>query len=211
MVRKTSEVEESTQQVALCRKLRDAIILGKLHHGQRITEKFISEMMNVKRGPARESLLILEGQGLVRKVSSLGYFVASHTQDEIQDIYDIRTGLEKLAVIRAVKNATREDIVRLRLACDEMRAAIASGDEDRRVREDIAFHEALVEASGSRIIKHMYNSLPRPFYKTVQLSERKTERVVTQHEELCRAIMEKDMEKAVRTLELHISERDFED
>ena len=200
--------EPETQQVELCRRLREAIILGRLHGGQRITEKFISDEMGVKRGPARESLLILEGQGLVRKVPSLGYFIESHTEEEIQDVYEIRTALETLAVRRAAVHATREDLIRLQLACNAMRAALDTGDAEKRVREDLDFHAALVQASGSRILKHAYDALPRPFYGPTQLGRRKAERVAQQHEAVYQAIRERNPEKAAEMLAVHISEHD---
>lgn len=205
---RTPKNEPATQQVKLCRKLREAIILGRLEHGQRITEKFISEMMQVKRGPARESLLILEGQGLIRKVPSLGYFVESHTEDEVRDVYQVRTALETLAVKRAATQATREDLVRLQIICNDMRVAVENGDDEKRVCEDFDFHAAIVQASGSRILRHAYAALPRPFYGPTKLSPKKAERVTQQHEDILKAISEHDATKAAEILAIHISEHD---
>lgn len=206
---KAHKNEPATQQVDLCRRLREAIILGHLEHGQRITEKFIAEMMDVKRGPARESLLILEGQGLVRKVPSLGYFVESHTETEIQDVYEIRTALETIAVRRAAAHATRENLIRMQLICNEMRQALEEGNAEKRVHADIDFHAALIQASGSRILMHTYDSLPRPFYGPTKLSRKKTERVAQQHEAICAAIAGHNPDKAAEMLAVHISEHDM--
>ena len=205
---KTKTDEHATQQVDLCRRLREAIILGHLEHGQRITEKFISEMMDVKRGPARESLLILEGQGLVRKVPSLGYFVESNSDDEIRDVYAVRVALETIAIRRAAENATREDLVRLQLICEAMRATVERGDTAERVREDLNFHAEIVHASGSRVLQRAYSTLPRPFYGPTELPSKKATRVMQQHEAIFKAISEHDPDRAAEMLALHISEHD---
>ena len=205
---KSQSDEHATQQVDLCRRLREAIILGHLEHGQRITEKYISEMMDVKRGPARESLLILEGQGLVRKVPSLGYFVESNTKDEIRDVYAVRVALETIAIRHAANRATREDIVRLQLICEAMRAAVERGDTTERVREDMNFHAEIVRASGSRVLQRAYSTLPLPFYGPVDLPKKKIERVMKQHEAIFKAISEHDADQAAEMLALHISEHD---
>ena len=205
---KSQSDEHATQQVDLCRRLREAIILGHLEHGQRITEKYISEMMDVKRGPARESLLILEGQGLVRKVPSLGYFVESNSDDEIRDVYAVRVALETIAIRRAAENARREDLVRLQLICESMRKAVEQGNSAERVREDLNFHAEIVHASGSRVLQRAYSTLPRPFYGPIDLPRKKADRVMQQHEAIIKAIGDRDPDRAAEILALHISEHD---
>ena len=200
--------EPATQQVDLCRRLRESIILGEFEHGQRITETDIADIMGVKRGPVRESLLILEGQGLVRKIPSLGYFVETSSDNEIRDVYAVRISLETMAIHRAAENATREDLIRLQLCCDLMREAIEQGDVRSRVREDINFHSEIVNASGSRVLQRAYSTLPRPFYGSNILPKKKTLRVLEQHYAIYKAISEHDPVEASEMLALHISEYD---
>lgn len=203
-----SDNEPVTQQVDLCRRLREAIILGEFEHGQRITEKYIADIMGVKRGPVRESLLILEGQGIVRKVPSLGYFVETSSENEIKDVYAVRVSLETMAIHRAAENATREDLVRLQLSCDMMRVAIEQGDVPSRVREDINFHSQIVRSSGSSVLRRAYSTLPRPFFGSNVLPKKKALRVLEQHQAIYKAISEHDPDKASEMLALHISEYD---
>lgn len=203
---RTKRVDPETQQVELCRRLREEIILGHLPSGLRITEKFISERMSVKRGPARESLLILEGQGLVRKVPSLGYFIESHTEDDVRDVYAVRQAMENLAVRRAAVRATREHMVRLELICDEEAAAIARGDEGARLRADLDFHEEIVRSAQSRVIDRTYASIARPIYGKTPLTHAKAEHVAEQHRAICAAIRARDPERASALLLQHIGD-----
>ena len=200
----------TTQQTDLCRRVREAIILGHLTHGQRITEKFVADLMNVKRGPARESLLILEGQGLVRKIPSLGYFVESQTEEEIRDVYAVRLALETLAVRHAATHATSEHLVRLRLICDEEQAAFLRGDVEARMHSDLAFHAEIVRAANRRVIERAYSTLPRPFYGKVALPVTTMKRIVKQHEAIYMAIRSHDPDLAASLLIQHISEHNAE-
>lgn len=200
-----------TQQIELCRRLREEIILGHLNNGQRITEKFISERMGVKRGPARESLLILEGQGLIRKVPSLGYFVASHSEEDVRDVYDVRLALETLAVRRAALHASREALVRMALICEDHRRAVQNHDVPARVRSDLEFHEAIVRASGSLVIERAYASIARPLYGKTVLSSKRAECVSAQHEAIYESIRDHDADLAAKLLAQHISEHSLSD
>ena len=207
----SKNLEPATQQVDLCRRLREEIILGRLPHGRRITEKYLADHMRVKRGPARESLLILEGQGLIRKVPSLGYFVESHSAEEIRDVYDLRLALETMAVRRAALQAAREDLVRFELIGEEERAAMSRGDKDARVRCDLDFHQTIVNASGSRVLVRAYASVARPIYGSADLSAEKTARVVAQHAAIGKAIRARDPDRAVALLRRHITEHNQAD
>ncbi len=197
----------STQQVDLCHRLREAIILGHLQGGQRITEKFISEEMGVKRGPARESLLILEGQGLIRKVPSLGYFVESHSEEDVRDAYEIRLAIETQAIRRAATNAERENLIRLELLCEEEDAANKRDDRAVRVRIDLEFHKEIVRASRSSVLERTYAALARPIYGIVSLSRQRVEVVAEQHRNILAAIRARDEALAVKLLLEHIESR----
>ncbi len=192
--------------MALCHHLRQEIVLGHLNHGHRITEKFVAERMNVKRGPARECLLILEGQGLIRKVPSLGYFVQSYNEDEIRDAYDVRIAIETLAVRRAARETSRESMVRLRVILEEEQAAFAREDVTTRVRADMEFHHALVRASGSVILDRAYQAIPRPIFGPTAIPPRNVERIMQQHQAILDAVSRHDADAAVAQLVEHVSE-----
>jgi len=196
--------DPATQQVDLCQRLREAIILGHLQGGQRLTEKFVSEEMGVKRGPARESLLILEGQGLIRKVPSLGYFVESYSEEDIHDACEVRLTIETQAIRRAAARIERENLIRLELLCQEEQVANQRDDRASRVRIDLEFHREIVRASGSGILEQSYATLARPIYTILSDCRLKGEIVAQQHRNILDALRARNETLAVELLIEHI-------
>jgi DNA-binding GntR family transcriptional regulator len=195
----------STQQVEICTQLREDILLGRIMQGEKITEKFISERMGVKRGPARECLLILEGEGLIRKVPSLGYFTESFSQEDVLDVYELRLALETMACRRAAVRASREHLVGLTLLCEEEQDDVARDDFEARWRRDLEFHQTLVRASESRLLERAYAAITLPILGTHRMNHHQASRVAEEHGAIVQAIREKNGDQAAARLKTHLS------
>ena len=195
-----------TQQVEIYNRLRNDILSGKIKRGKKITEKQISEMMGVKRGPVRESLIRLEGEGLIRKFPSHGYFVEDYSEENIEENYNIRMALESLASRQAAKKATRDDLVRLTLICEDEERFFKQGNQSERQRCDEAFHQQLVVASGSKLLMRIYSLITLsfvPHHDSPQISKK----AVKEHQEILEAIRKKDSKAAYRLTQQHLSWR----
>jgi len=128
-------------------RLRDAILAGELAKGERLSEVELAERLDVSRGPVREAMVRLRHEGLVRGDWHRGTFVTTINQRDAEELYSLRTVLEKLAFQRAIVGATADDLSRMRDIVDEIDMAAGRSDVAETLRLDVAFHDAIYQAA----------------------------------------------------------------
>ena len=74
-------------------RMAGLIALDILKPGQRLFENDISGILRVSRSPVRESIRILERDHLVQLHARRGATVTAPREDELQDIFEVRTAL----------------------------------------------------------------------------------------------------------------------
>ncbi|PRQ09093.1 FadR/GntR family transcriptional regulator [Enhygromyxa salina] len=154
--------------LSIARKLQQAIVSGALEDGTPLpSEKELCERLSVGRSTVREALRILQAQGLVTggdRVSTRGPRVhrggalptaASALSTAVllarlpcDDLVELRLLIEAEAVRRAAELRDEDALGRARAALDVM--LDCQTDPEAFLQADVAFHTALVEASGNR-------------------------------------------------------------
>ena len=154
--------------------LRQAILKGELKPGERLLEIALAERLGVSRTPVREAMRKLEQEGLVVMIPRRGAQVASITEKDLNDVLEVRIALENIAIEKACK------LVRL-------------------AETDVAFHEIIYQASDNKRLNQVLNNLREQMYRyrVEYLKEEQTRNLlVSEHEELVKAIREGDVQKA---------------
>ena len=75
-----------------------AILRGDYGPGDPVREQDLANLFQVSRGPIREALRILEKDGVVRILPNRGAKVTQLSTKEINDIFEVRAVLSRLAV-----------------------------------------------------------------------------------------------------------------
>lgn len=136
-------------------RLRTAIVHGHFGPGERLREEALAKTLGVSRGPIREALNQLEREGLVVIQRNRGTFVATLTREDVEEIYSLRTVLERLATTRAVTFATEAQLEAMQRVVNTMGAYSERGITEQEAAElDMQFHELLYETSAH---KHLYD------------------------------------------------------
>jgi DNA-binding GntR family transcriptional regulator len=141
------------------RELERQILSGDLAAGERLNEVALAQRLEVSRGPVREALRSLEEAGLVQFEKNRGATVRVISPEAAMEIYEIRAVLEALACRRAAARAGRAEIDGLKPLVEQMDLAAQGRDVGSFNRLNIAFHERLVELSGSRELAVAYRRL----------------------------------------------------
>ena len=70
--------------------LEDAILNGSYKEGDSLNELRLSKSLGVSRTPVREALMQLELEGLVKNIPNKGAVVVGISEQDVEDIYEIR-------------------------------------------------------------------------------------------------------------------------
>jgi DNA-binding GntR family transcriptional regulator len=128
--------------------LREGIIEGVFPRGLALAEGRIAAELSVSRGPIRSALIALEGEGLVHTLPNGRRVSAGFEEQDIDEVFLVRSYLETTAVTWAIeRNAAPDDVLAA------FQALVDERETSEHIAElDVGFHRALVEASGSRFL-----------------------------------------------------------
>jgi DNA-binding FadR family transcriptional regulator len=216
----------------LLRALVADIASGALPEGARLPRELeLAESFGVSRGVARECLRSLEERGLVRVKHGSGATVrpasewdmlnpdviAAVLQGErgaglLGDYLECRRLLEIEAAGLAAQRATQADLVALAEALERMTVAAvqtAGGPsaEDRFHDADVAFHRAVIHATGNHALGRMTEPVHRALAATrrpLARPEHRLERSLPEHRRILAAIADRDPEAAREAMRDHL-------
>ncbi|MDI2125074.1 GntR family transcriptional regulator [Yinghuangia seranimata] len=103
--------------------IRNSIMVGELRRGSRLDVSGLAAELDVSQLPVREALIALAAEGLVRAEPRRGYYVEELAPVDVLDHYEIYGKISGIAVARASKLMTDQDIDDLQALNDRMRAA----------------------------------------------------------------------------------------
>ncbi|MEU7748002.1 GntR family transcriptional regulator [Nonomuraea sp. NPDC049158] len=133
----------------LAQLLREQIVRRALRPGTHLVEDSLAAQYDVSRGPVRDALRLLEAQGLVES-RRRGFFVVGLTQLDIEDLYELREAIEVVAVTRAIRLATPEQLEAGHAIVREMVTAADRSHARDFTQADLRFHALLYEMGGNR-------------------------------------------------------------
>jgi DNA-binding GntR family transcriptional regulator len=184
-------------------------ILEQLHPGGTLlTEAEIAEAVGVSRTPVREALLRLEAEGLVALYPKRGALVLPVSAQEIDEVVEARTLVEGHAARRAweYRIALIAGLEPLLLA---MRQARAAGDVIAFMQADRAFHTAVVESAGNRILADLYHRLRdrqmRMGVASVRISPDRMDHALADHEAMIDALRTGSAERFAELVHEHVA------
>lgn len=187
--------------------LRQAILRGELKPGERLMEIHLAQKLGVSRTPVREAIRKLELDGLVLMIPRKGAVVAEITVSDLEDVLEVRMALEELAVKHACRRITQEQLKELTVLAEEFRKSLQGGDVGACAQADMAFHDAIYESTGNnRLIQILNNLRERMYrYRMEYLKDQQSHaQLLKEHEEICRALQERDEKAALASISCHI-------
>ena len=156
--------------------IRASISRGDLAPGDPLpSERELTEQLGVSRTALREALKVLESMGMLEAHVGRGRYVtgpANNSQslalvrnwlhahrEEIEDLNEIRTAMEGIAVGRLAPEARVETANRLHAIIAEAQRAVASGDFARAAALDSEFHRTLCGGTKNRPLQALVEGL----------------------------------------------------
>lgn len=190
--------------------IRKAVLNGEFSSGDRLKENALAEAIGVSRTPVREALRRLSAEGLIDFSSSHRAAVAQWTDDNMSELFRLRSMLESYAASLAAVNMTVEQIDGLKALEATMEHAAA--DRSRVQFKKISvlnnqFHKIILDASGNRRLMTLMSGLIemavilRTYHR---YSDAELERSFGHHREIIAAFEVHDGEWASSVMTSHI-------
>ncbi|WP_433301815.1 GntR family transcriptional regulator [Actinoplanes sp. CA-030573] len=187
-------------------RLRRDILSGRTAPGERLVEEQLTRRLGISRAPLREAMRLLAQQGLVEHIPRRGARVATLSDTDVRELYEVRDILERHAVATMPE---RPDPAGLRAVLDVMRRATEAGDRLELANAHRRFHVEVVRLGGNRQLAGLYESvLVRiQLYMAVNMQREaeaaRAEDGVHRHERLFAAVEAGDTEGVLRALDEH--------
>lgn len=191
----------------LAHVLRVAIVRGELAPGERLVEEGVARQYDVSRGPVRDALRVLAAEHLVES-ERRGYVVRGVGAADVDELYDVRSALEAVAVRAAAEHADEVDWSASEAALAGMREAADAGDWYTYAAHDLAFHSTLYAAVPNRRLRTLWEQIEPTF--AVMLQETNKQDVdlhpsCADHERLLDAIRTPRLDEALAYLDEHLA------
>lgn len=144
-------VQAAPLRSRVAERIRNAITSGQLRAGEHLRERDLCEQLGVSRTSIRESLRILESEGLITSIPNKGVAVTGITLKESQDVYETRGALEGLLVRLFVRNATDQQISKLSEIVDTIEKSNRHFKVERFVKLKLRFYELIMDGADNQI------------------------------------------------------------
>lgn len=208
-------------------QIKAAIENEELKPGSKLpTERELVKQLGVSRVPIREALKLLVNVGLIETKQGGGSYVCSMMDNRLRDPLDIlikdntpklfelvqvRKEIETWAAYYAAKNATSEQLAKLKGIIGEMRKYFDVGKMTPD-NIDVKFHLVIAQSASNTIRAHLLHTIQSLFsdylrvtIETVCRDKKSQQKLFEQHVEIYEAISRRDPEKARDAVDKHLS------
>lgn len=189
------------------RQLLQAIFEGRLPPGSRIVEAELSRQMGVSRAPLREAARRLESQGVIVSTPRKGFTVRTFSPKEIQDLFQVRLGLEVMAARLACEVATDAQLASLKAYADDMLERAPTLSNIERVTMDLGMHTAISRLSGNEYLQRIFSNMQaeiRICQGFIERQYRDPVFIAQSHFPVVDAILQRDADAAEKALRVHL-------
>lgn len=221
-------VTRATIYVQVAEQIRDAILGRSLSSGERLPpERELAQQFGVSRATVREALRHLQAQGLLVARGRTSPLEAASTdaatarfsealanvvqlqEVPVADLVELRVVVEVAAAARAAAAPVAAHMEEARAALATMERAETSAPQYHEA--DVAFHVALVAASGNQALRLVMLAVRESIRQRLgeafegRSFERGRRRITEQHRAILRAVERGDAKGAGRLLREHLT------
>jgi len=172
-----------------------------------LDERQLSERLGVSRTPVREALAMLEQEGFVKSLPRRGIIVVKKTKREIVEMVQAWAALESMAARLITLHAADEAIATLRPLFEGFGETHKPHDHlGEYSSANIAFHQAIIRLSGSKLLADMTDNLLLHVRGIRQITigrDNRAERSIRDHLGIIDALERRETELAERLSREH--------
>ncbi len=181
----------------------------RFNRGERLNETVLADTLGVSRTPIREALKLLASDGLVELLPNRGARVVSLSSEEIAELFEVISGIERHAAELAARRMTEDELNKLQGVHDRMEQHYRNRNRRDYSKLNNDIHMMIVALSGNATLAAIHQSLMlkarRIRYAALVLETRWRE-AFEEHVDLMLALRKKDSRKAGMIMLAHSRE-----
>ena len=156
---------------------------------------------------ALELALLPAGLEQLNETTLEGAQVAQITEQDLNDVLEVRLGLEELAVQFACQRITQEELKALEDSVQLFEQAMNQDDLTALAEADVKFHEIIYNATHNRRLVQIINNIREQMYRyrieyLKDVESRKT--LVKEHYAIWASLKNRDVQNARKHIGVHI-------
>jgi DNA-binding FadR family transcriptional regulator len=210
----------------VAQQLLERIIAAKLKPGSTFaTEAELLAQFNVSRPTLRESLKLLESQGVLERrpgpgggiiVSQPSLDLLAHGVSVFLRLHEVpfvtvlkaREVIEPALAYEAAVNGSEADFAELEASIVRMKALDAKTNQEAFIEENRTFHGVIAKASGNKVLEtfwHTISILAHGEHHGIRYSVGNQTHVIKAHQRILDACRKRDGNAASAAMETHVS------
>jgi DNA-binding GntR family transcriptional regulator len=154
----SKKISTATLRQQIVHEVRQAILNGTLHPGERLVERNLAASLGTSLTAAREAMIQLESEGLITKRPNSTTHVTQLSPEEISQIFAVRRVLEEFAFVEAARHGTPQENSKLEQIHTKAVRFAEAGDARAYIGQDLNWHEAVWRMAHNQFL---YASLTR--------------------------------------------------
>ncbi len=185
--------------------IKEKILNREIELGEQINTREIAEEYDISQMPVRDALRKLTNEDLVENKPRVGFFVKNFSEEEINDILEVRKMHELYCLEYHFDNIDRIEVAKLR-------DKFENGDHEYFGSYDIHLHKLIVFASDNNYLIERYLKLINHYTMLFSyLNYKRSETSREEHVNLINSILDEDQKKACEILQDHLDRVDIKD
>lgn len=216
-------IKKTSTAAKVFETLYEMIASGQFQRGQKLpSQEELARQLGVSRNTLREAMNKLYAMGLLSSRQGVGTVVESPDPAEylstldgrflldslsVREFIEARISIERTAVRLAVARTDGHDIKRLKRIIDGQKQAFENGDVAGFTRKDAAFHLALTQMSGNRVLMKFLQTIQDMLHRFIgEVSQLPgaINNAIGFHLRVAEAIAKKDADRAEHEIVSHL-------
>jgi DNA-binding GntR family transcriptional regulator len=200
----TNKIKQLTLSELAYKKIKSLILNNTLKPGDKLLQDGMAEEFGISKIPLIQALSLLNNEGLLEKLPRKGFFVKQFSEDEIDNIFEIRSIFEMVGVSKLTKILDVENKNKLKNFLKEFEYYYEKKMKKEYYDTDVKFHYFFIEASKNDLlisITEKFNILITGFTKGFILD---WDISISQHRELINAMVKGDIQEAETLIRQHL-------
>ena len=189
------------------KKLRALIVRGDLLPGEPLLEVNLSQALGISRTPLREALKQLAAEGLVELQLNRSAVVAPLRRDELTELFEAVSGIERCAAELAALRMTEQDVERLEALQMRIERHHERGELRDYFEANQQIHGTIVGFARNSVLKASHDALLARVERArlfALSADGRWEESVQEHRQILAALKARDAERAGQLLARHV-------